>query len=314
MSRKVSGLTVIECKYCYNKWNADVKDGRTVFWSEIKELEHREVDTYHESGVYNTRGVPVTVHDLDYENYKQYEPWEGVTREISDTVCEAVKRGDVVMMPGGYCNYATPVAGGLQRALGKDKTIGVVYMDAHTDCRVPGRSSNVPVRFVSFPVSTLTGVADYSLKEYRQKVCGLEDAILGENFIASDIRIMDEESANNFVAANIRWLDGSVFADGAAWKREIDALAQRVDAIFLSLDVDILKAEYIPSYFKAVPYGHDIDTVIRNVKTVMDTGKVAAYGLWCINFDLIDQHPEVTYDTVIRLMRAGLENWQDTTI
>lgn len=305
--RQVSGLTVIECKYCYNQWQVDLSSSVPRYTSSLKEFQKpREAEFYRRWGVYEKAGVPITVCEIDYENYRQYQPYEGVTRNFSDAVCAGLKRGDAVLVAGGYCNYAPAVAGGIQRAVGLDKTIGVVWMDAHADMRNPHTAPS-PSRLVSVPMSTLTGLA---LEEYRTQVCGLKVPCDGGNIVASDIRIMDEASAANLCAANIVRLDGTAFEDGGIWRRNIEALAQRVDVIYLSLDADILKAEYIPAYEKAVPYGHDLDVVMRNVQTVMDTGKVCAYSIFCFNFDHFERGGERTFRTAASLIGAGLERWK----
>ena len=117
--RKAAGLTVIECKYCYNKWRVDCSGGTPVFTSELKEFQQpREVDLYHACGAYSAMGVPVEIHNVDYENYSQYAPYAGVTRDYSDAVYSALSQGRAVLAAGGYCNYAPAILGGLQRALG----------------------------------------------------------------------------------------------------------------------------------------------------------------------------------------------------
>ena len=218
------------------------------------------------------------------------------------------------MVAGGYCNYAPAVAGGIQRAIGTDKILGIIWLDAHTDCRVPGHSSGNLTRLVSVPLSTLTGLADETLLTYRTDICGLAVPCRGENIIASDTRIMDEESANNFVTANILRLDASDFQRQDVWQRHVKALAERVDAIYMSIDADILEYEYVPSYIKKVPYGQNLDTVMRNVGIVTETGKVCALSLFCFNFDCSGKESMRTYKSAVDIMQAGLSKWKQVPL
>ena len=308
--RPVSGLTVIEYPYCYNAWDVELSGGKLVFHSEIKKLMHRETCFYHESGVFHTMGVPVTVKEIDYQMYQQYPPYEGVTRNISDDVCFALQKGDAVLFPGGYCNSAPAIVGGIQRAIDKDKIIGVIWIDAHADCRIPGQSAVSPTRLVSVPMSTLTGIADSTLLDYRKKVCGLQIPCRGENVIASDIRILDEETGHNLITAGILKLDASEFASEDTWRGAVEALAERVDAIYVSIDADILKHRYIPSYSKNVPYGQELDTVARNAAIATETGKVCALSLFCFNFDLDSKDAAQTYQSAITIMGSALKSWR----
>ena len=65
--RPVSGLTVIGCPYCYNAWDVEAADGVPVFHSKIKQLKHREIDAYTDSGVFQTMGVPVFIEEDVYK-------------------------------------------------------------------------------------------------------------------------------------------------------------------------------------------------------------------------------------------------------
>lgn len=250
MMRKISGLWVVECNYCYNKWTVEFREGAPAFQSEVREFRQpREVDLYHRCGLYERAGVPVTVRAVDHRRYPDLAAHEAVTRDFSDAVCEGIGRGDVVLVAGGYCNYAPAVAGGIQRALGEDKTLGVIWADAHGDCRIPERVSG-PVTLVGVPMSTMLGL---TLPDYRRRVCGLQVPCRGDNVVAGDMRIMDEATAATLSGAGVHWLDATAFAHEVMWRDAVERLASRVDAIYLSVDADILRADYIPAYEKTVP-------------------------------------------------------------
>ena len=90
----------------------------------------------------------------------------------------------------------------------------------------------------------------------------------------------------------------------------MEQLAQRVDAIFLMVDVDILQSRYIPAYFRQESGGHTMETVTRNIASVMKTGKVAAFACFCVDFDKYDQGGDVTYLNGMRLIGTALEAWE----
>lgn len=309
--KPVSGLTVIEYPYCYNAWDVEMIQGKPIFHSQIKKLMHRETDAYHKSQVFQTMGVPVTIEDINYPGSQEGSPYKVVTKNVSDCVCAALKRGDAVLFAGGYCNFAPAIAGGLQRAIGTDKKIGVIWIDAHADCRIPGQTAFSPTRLVSVPMAVLSGIADSALLDYRKNICGLTVPCSGENIIASDIRIMDEETGHNLMSAGILKLDASEFASEETWKQRVDELAQRVDAIYVSVDADILKHQYIPSYCKHVPFGQELSTVARNVATATSTGKVCALSLFCFNFDDKPEEATQTYQSSIAIIRNALASWTE---
>ncbi|WP_338149005.1 arginase family protein [Dysosmobacter acutus] len=184
--------------------------------------------------------------------------------------------------------------------------MGLIWVDAHADNRIV-ETSSTPVRMVGVRLSMMAG---QTLPNFRKEICGLHLPIKGEHIIASDFRIMDEPTAEALCNANILRLEASVFEDAAAWERAVKKLASEVDVIYLSVDADILKAKYIPAYEKAVPYGHDLDVVMRNIRIVMETGKIVAYSVFCIDFDHYDRGGNYTYLNGMQLVTAGLSNWE----
>lgn len=300
-------LTVIECPYCYAAWDVRIEDGKEIFRSSLRQYQNpRAVDLYHQSHVYELAGLPVEIKSISYPEGCALQPCVELTRQFSDLVRESVQNGNPVFAAGGYCNYAPAIAGGIQRALGTDTRIGLVWIDAHSDnCIVEDSSS--PTRLVGVPFSVMTGS---TLEQYRKEICGLEIPLRGQNIIAGDIRFATEANASHLEKEQVVRLDATAFQDKTIWEKAVSSLASRVDVIYLSVDADILKAKYIPAYEKAVPYGHELDTVIRNIRLVMETGKVCAYSLFCVDFDHFEQGGPITFLSGLELAAAGLRGWQ----
>ena len=302
------GLKVIECKYCYAEWDASLDHNKEIFTSKINEFkQRRDVDLYHLCGVYRTAGIPVEIDDIDYKETEARQPHEAITRSISDSVCQGVASSKAVILAGGYCNYAPAVAGGIQRAIGKDKKIGVVWIDAHTDNQRL-EDYNEPVRLVAVPMSTMVG---QTLPDYRTRVCGLEVPIDGRNVIVSDARITDPDEEINYTNAGIHKICAATFQDNSKWQEAINKLSDSVDALYLSVDADILKHEYIPAYEDVVLGGHDIEIVMNNIATVINTGKVSAMSLFCIDFDHYERNGGFTYLSGMKLLASALNNWRN---
>ena len=149
-----------------------------------------------------------------------------------------------------------------------------------------------------------------TMDKFRKEICGLTKPCEGDHIVAGDMRIMDEETAQILSDQGVHWLDATAFRDSAVWTAAINELAEKVDVIFLSVDADILAGEYVPAYFKAVPYGQSLETVKRNVRTVMGTGKVAAFSTFCFDFDNYFQGGPRTSESGAEIVRVGLESWK----
>ena len=307
--RTPNGLTVIECRYNYNGWSVDCTGGHPVYSSQLKFYEHpRAVDLYHRANSYGVMGVPVEICEADYGQYEaRYpQPCLGVTRAFSDAVFQAVSKGNAVLAAGGFCNYAPAIVGGIQRALGTEKTIGVVWIDAHADCRI-AETSPKPEHFVGLPMSLMLGL---TLDDFRRDICGLAVPCRGDHIVGGDMRIMDEQMASVLSAEGVHWLDTTAFNCEAMWDKAVNELAGKVDAIYLSVDADILKPSDVPAYFKPVPYGNDIETVKRNIRSVMATGKVCAFSAFCFDFDRYEHGGERTSASGREIVEAGLGSWK----
>lgn len=83
-----------------------------------------------------------------------------------------------------------------------------------------------------------------------------------------------------------------------------------MDVLYLSVDVDILDSSFVPAYEKSVPFGHELDVVMRNVRIVMETGKVCAYSLFCVDFDHYERGGNRTFLSSMELIDAGLHHWK----
>lgn len=304
--KNLKGLTILECPFCYNAWSAQYQEGHLTYQSSVKKLEKpRDVELYHKSGVYELANAPVDVHELE-DPAKGEEACVSITRQVSGKVCEALKAGNGAVLNGGYCNYAPAVAGGIQRALGKDAKIGVIWIDAHADGNILEKRDRA-LRLVAVPVSTMLGE---TMESYRREVCGLEKPIDGERMLAGDVRFMDEEEAAMFERKGACHVDASVFENPILWEKEVRKMADHCEVIYLSVDADILKADFVPAYEKRVPGGHDVDVVMRNIRTVMKTGKVCAFSLFCVDFDHYERGGMRTYFSGMELLESALESWK----
>lgn len=304
----MSGLTVLEYPYQYAVWRVDQGNPCKVI-SERKLFGpgRRAVEDYRLCGVYGKAGLPYRITTVDGKSHPNLLPYEAISLELSERCCDAVKQRNKVLISSGYCALAPAIVGGIQQAIGIDKRIGVVWIDAHGDNRIVSSSTEPEVRFVSFPLSTILG---QTMEDWRTHFCKLEKPCSGEQILISDARCGAAQEQEGLRQAGVRWLDELDFEDHMAWKAQVRQLSEEVDAIFLMVDVDIMSSDYVPAYFRQEPGGHSVWTVMRNVQTVMKTGKVAAFACFCVDFDKYEQGGDVTYLNGMRVIGAGLESWR----
>lgn len=304
----MAGLKVLEYPYAYAAWHVDAADHRKIY-SERKAFSsgRRAVETYRLSGVYEKAGLPVEVREITGEEYPQLEPYQAIPLSFADACREAVEQGEKLLIASGYCAFAPAIVGGIQQALGGKNRIGVVWIDAHSDNKIVEQTSSTDLRFVGFPLSAIMG---QTMEAWRRDYCRMEVPCRGEDVLVSDARCSGEEGLLNLREGKARLVSELQFQDHTYWKQKVEELSQQVDTIFLMVDADILQSKWIPAYFRSEPGGHDTETVMENIRIVMRTGKVAAFACFCVDFDKYDQGGDLTYQSGMRLIEAGLEAWE----
>ena len=82
--KRLAGLTVVECPYCYAQWAAEVRQGETVFRSSIRQCVHPQAaDFYRSQKVYQKAGLPTEFLRINYSDWNQYPPHEGLARAFA---------------------------------------------------------------------------------------------------------------------------------------------------------------------------------------------------------------------------------------
>lgn len=306
-TKNVEALKVIEIPYGDIGWGLDVNNKEAGIQSNLQHwTEPRELHDYHLCGIYHTADVPVTIDEIQYEPKDGERVYETLSRSVSDAVCTGLLEGKSVLLTGGYCMYGVPVAGGIQRAFGPETKVGIIYLDAHGDINTPESTNSGMLG--GMPLATVLGLC---FEDWRRFV-GIEVPYRDTDVLLSDARDVDQGELANLSRLGVKVLDTKAFCDADQWKAAVEELAKRVDVLYLHVDADILDGRYVPDHFTIEMGGPDINTVLRNIKTVMDTGKVAVYNLNSIYFNTGEEKEgrEVSTLSGLKLIAAGLGNWK----
>ena len=305
---KLNKISVIETALDQWEWTVDVdENGDTVINSDVMYINGpRETDYYHTCGVYYKAGVPFEINEVRHQRFDGLEVYQEYFKSFSDACYAAMKPGCGLVVAGGFCTYLPGIVGGIQRALGKGKKLGIVYLDAHGDIETPKMTRSHIV--AGLPVSSIVGI---DLLDWYG-VCGMTEPVEAHNFILTDYHARSYADDFNIKKAGLDIIDERGFNDRELWQRRINELAERVDAILLHIDVDIMESKYVPAFkFPLAPGGQTPEAVMRNVKDVMDTGKVAALTVMDVCFESEREGHEITYLNAMRVLGTCLENWKE---
>jgi arginase family enzyme len=264
----------------------------------------RETDDYRLCGLYDKTPGNAEIYEVEYKPIEGYRVHEEIVKAYYDTTLEALGTGNPILMAGGHCTWAPGIVGAMSSYLGPDVTIGILWVDAHGDIKTEITSDNRLL--AGMPLGTILG---FGMERWRL-AAGLVTPLDGNNVLISDYRVKTPEVMDDFKRAGIRTLDTEGFNDPVRWKAAVDEIADRVDALYLHIDIDILRHEYIPAFIFPTPGGNELDVVMNNIRTVMDTGKVYAFGVYNTLFDTEDPGQEINTLTGMKLIASGLENWK----
>ncbi|MGN0658962.1 MAG: arginase family protein [Emergencia sp.] len=309
MKKKLDSLVILENDYQVVDWYVEPSRGCGSTVSDIRIFEGmNELQDYRESGVYRMADVPFEIRKIDPHRYEEKEPYIAFAKDYSDKVCESIKAGSAFLATGSYCTHIPSILGGIRRAAGTGKRIGVVWLDAHADNYIVEETGAEKLRLLGVPMSTFLG---QTYPQWREEA-GLIPPIAGEDTLAGDLRQCDDESRKYLERAHVRTTGPEGFCQTETWKQAVRDLADRVDAIFMHVDADILSPEYLPAYEYKVEGGNPLETVKENIAAVAQTGKLIGATVMCIGFEnKPDRHRDVNNMNGIRLVSAVLRNWKE---
>lgn len=305
-------LSVIEMPYGDLNWGPDPEHIKPGIFSDIQLWKkYRELDDYKLCGIYGKANVPYDVEEIVYDPFPGEEVYLTLTRQLSDAVHKHLSSNNALLLTGGYCKDAVAVCGGIQRAIGSDKKVAIIYLDAHSDMSTPALTHTGILGGMD-----LATVLGFDMDDWR-KTAGLNVPFDDHYVLLSDFREaeVDDDGALTIVQkSNITWLKSDEFEDEAKWKDTVNSLAEQVDAIYLHIDADVLNPKHVPNAACVASGGPSIETVMRNIRIVMETGKVLVYGTYGFYFDTDIPGQDSLTLSGLRVVSAGLDSWKEMPV
>lgn len=282
--------------------------------------DERGLDAFASSGVYDAAGVPVDVSEPRLEDADrtgvEVEDVGTLCGIIAEDVSAGLSSGDAVLMVGGNCVHALGVLGGLESALGPSSRIGLAWLDAHPDFNTPETSLSGSLG--GMPVAVASGLAHAGWRE-RAHVARI---IPFSRMLLVGCRDLDEMEEHLIRGSRVPVVGITGFPRAAAEKtptarggrsltalgRAARALADRCDAIYLHVDIDLLDESLVPGHRSATAGGPCVEDVLSAVDVIMSTGKVAAFAV--VSTSAAGEGGDVTVTSGMELVRGGLRSWR----
>lgn len=221
--------------------------------------------------------------------------------QVAEAVSAAIDRGAQPFLAGGTCSHLPGMVGGLEQAYGPTARIGLIWVDAHGDFNTPKTSYSQMLG--GMPVAVVAGLC---YPEWREK-SGISSPMPTNRILMIDVRNLDDREETLIRATDVTIARFGEKGESDEIVAAIDALADKVDYLYLHIDSDILDERFQPNHPTAEPNGPDDATVDALIEHVMGTGKVVALAVVSINPE--EPGGAISLASGQQMMRTGLRSW-----
>jgi len=217
---------------------------------------------------------PVQDIRLNAEQERQYGEWNRMAlanANFADVVREGLQDGLITIGLEANCNDLLGMLAGLKYdAEGNARRVGLVFIDAHGDFNTP--ETTLSGMLGGMPVAVAAGHALHNIR----KTTGLAEPLPMSDIVWGGVRDLDPLEAERFAAYEAQQFSVQDIRElSANLKKQMADLADRVDLIYVHIDMDVLDAAEVPGHDLAVadgPSSKDLAAAItlmfRNPKTV----------------------------------------------
>jgi len=216
---------------------------------------------------------------LNDKERKEYGVWHRMglaNKHLGQTVTPLIRKKYFVLGLLGNCNSLSGMLAGLQNSgnPGKPLSVGLIWLDAHGDFNTP--ETTLSGWLGGMPVAVASGKCLHRLR----KQAGLNPPISTQNIIMMGLRDVDpleqELIHNSFITA---FSTEKLIEKNKMIKESLHQLSNRVEMIYVHIDLDVLDASCIPGHDFEVPKGLTPSQLSESLKFIMKSEKVKALGI-----------------------------------
>lgn len=172
---------------------------------------------------------------------------------------------------------AVGVVSGLQQCCGAAHRIGIVWLDAHGDFNTPETSvSNI---LAGMPVAILAGLAGPLWRDAAM----LAATVPTDRIVVAGVRELDDAEEQLLRSTDVTLLRQPETVSGDTFASAVARLADKVDDIYVHIDLDVLDPSLVPSSSTPSPRGMSLRQLEGLLRAAFETGKVSVLGVAGLN-------------------------------
>ena len=209
---------------------------------------------------------------------------EAAQEGLANGVSRLKAEGIFPLVLGGGHDMAYGHYKGLKDHVDKKTELGIINFDAHFDLRSNEQGNN-------------SGTPFYQLGQECRKA--------GKSFKYLCLGIRDDANDRNLYntasVLGVNYMDRDRFRMDSKGQviRELEYFLDRLDAVYVSIDLDGFSSAYAPGVSAPSPLGFEPDIVLECLKTIIHSKKIAS-------LDIAEMNPEYDRDQQTAKLAAGL--------
>jgi len=221
---------------------------------------------------------PVQDIRLDAEQERQYGEWNRMAlanANFADAVREGSRDDLITIGLEANCNNLLGMLAGLKYdSDGSARRVGLVFIDAHGDFNVP--ETTLSGMLGGMPVAIAAGHALHNIR----RTTGLAEPLPMSDIVWGGVRDLDPLEADRFTEYEVRQFSVQDIRElSANLKKQMRDLSDRVDVIYVHIDMDVLDPAEVPGHNLTVPDGPSSKDLAAALTLMFENPKATALGI-----------------------------------
>ena len=221
---------------------------------------------------------PVQDIRLDAEQERQYGEWNRMAlanANFADAVREGSRDDLITIGLEANCNNLLGMLAGLKYdSDGSARRVGLVFIDAHGDFNVP--ETTLSGMLGGMPVAIAAGHALHNIR----KTTGLAEPLPMSHIVWGGVRDLDPLEADRFAEYEVRQFSVQDIRElSANLKKQMRDLSDRVDVIYVHIDMDVLDPAEVPGHNLTVDDGPSSEDLAAALTLMFENPKATALGI-----------------------------------
>lgn len=215
---------------------------------------------------------------LDAEQERQYGEWNRMAlanANFADAVREGSRDDPITIGLEANCNNLLGMLAGLKYdSDGNARRVGLVFVDAHGDFNVP--ETTLSGMLGGMPVAIAAGHALHNIR----RTTGLAEPLPMSDIVWGGVRDLDPLEADRFTEYEVRQFSVQDIRElSANLKKQMRDLSDRVDVIYVHIDMDVLDPAEVPGHNLTVPDGPSSKDLAAALTLMFENPKATALGI-----------------------------------